>query len=331
MQLTRRHLHFIALLFLLANTVCCRTGKLSTNKDGQDGAPSRNPASPLAGSDPIEYLRKNRIEYLSFQSAALNRELRYAIQFPGSYDGHLERRYPVVYFLHGINGSEKWFERNGLATIISRMRFRREIGEFIVVAPSGEDSFYINAKTGARYEDAIVEDLVSYIDKTYHTINKPQGRAIQGISMGGFGALVIAFKHPQLFSSVAAHSAVLYVNPPQSNCDNQNTKNICRITRALLGKTVDGGYFRSINPIDLARSRSRNIKNSGLNIYFDIGDKDKYGFQEASEVLSRTLSKFNIPHEFHVYPGDHSQSYFLSAAPRSYSFLWDKFAKGLSE
>jgi len=322
---------FIILLFGLVNTTCFQSSKPSTNGDGKGGKPPRDLTSVLASSDSIEHPGKNRIEYLSFQSSSLHREWKYAIQFPSSYDAHPEKRYPVVYFLHGINGTERWFERNGFAAIVSRMRFRREIGEFFVVAPSGGDGFYINAKTGDRYEDAIVKDLVSYIDKTYRTINRPQERAIQGISMGGFGALAIAFKHPELFSSVAAHSAVLYVNPPQLNCDSQNTKNICRAEEAILGKTLDKRYFRSVNPIDLARSRGLAIKHSGLNIYFDIGDRDKYGFQKATEALSRTLSKFNITHEFQIYPGDHSQNYFLSAAPRSYSFLWDKFAKGLSE
>src|SRR5262244_3095373 len=109
----------------------------------------------------------NGVQYASFQSAALGREMKFAIQLPPSYDREPKRRFPVVYFLHGMFGSEREFERRGVAAAINRMRSDGLIGEFIIVSPAGENSFYVNAKNGVRFEDAVVQDLVPYIEKTY--------------------------------------------------------------------------------------------------------------------------------------------------------------------
>src|SRR5439155_361183 len=143
---------------------------------------------------------QNRLEYGSLQSPSLGKELKFAVQFPPSYDNDNKRRYPVLYFLHGMNGTEREFERRGVAAVISKMREEGKIGEFIIVSPAGENSFYLNAKNGAQYEDAIIKDLIPYIEKTYRVIGTPTTRSIQGISMDGWGALLLAFKHHEMFS-----------------------------------------------------------------------------------------------------------------------------------
>src|SRR5260370_42253726 len=120
--------------------------------------------------------------------------MKYAIQLPPSYDKEPNRRYPVVYFLHGMFGNERAFEGRGVAAAVGKLRSDGLIGELIIVSPAGENSFYVNAKNGIRYEDAVVQDLIPYTEKTYRTAPGSGNRAIQGISMGGFGALMIAFK-----------------------------------------------------------------------------------------------------------------------------------------
>src|SRR5262245_44347449 len=141
---------------------------------GQAGTPPQ--ASPSAQS--TQTASSNHVEYGSLQSAALGKELKFAIQFPPSYEKDAKRRYPVVYFLHGMFGNEHEVERRGVAAAINKLRDDGKIGDLVIVSPAGENSFYLNAKNGARYEDAIINDLIPYIEKTYRVMNKPAGRAI---------------------------------------------------------------------------------------------------------------------------------------------------------
>src|SRR5437870_1939124 len=85
------------------------------------------------------------VEYGSLQSPSLGKELKFAVQFPPSYERDTNRRYPVLYFLHGMFGNEREFERRGVAAAINKMREDGKIGEFVIVSPAGENSFYLNA------------------------------------------------------------------------------------------------------------------------------------------------------------------------------------------
>ncbi|HKP87630.1 MAG TPA: alpha/beta hydrolase-fold protein, partial [Blastocatellia bacterium] len=154
------------------------------------------------------------VEYGSLPSPSIGKDLKFAIQLPPSYKTDTKRRYAVLYFLHGMFGNEGEFQRRGVAAAVAKMREEGKIGEFIIVAPAGENSFYLNSKTGVRYEDAIIKDLIPYIEKNYRAVATRDARAIQGISMGGWGALMLAFKHPEMFSSVTTHSAALFSDLP---------------------------------------------------------------------------------------------------------------------
>src|ERR1051325_1446829 len=78
------------------------------------------------------------VEYNSLQSASLGKELKFAILLPPSYKTDTKRRYPVLYFLHGMNGNEHEFERRGVAAAVNKMREEGKIGEMIIVSPAGE-------------------------------------------------------------------------------------------------------------------------------------------------------------------------------------------------
>jgi S-formylglutathione hydrolase FrmB len=285
--------------------------------------------SPSASSAaPAQAPAEDRIEYGSLQSSALGRELKYAVQLPASYDKEKNRQYPVLYFLHGMNGTEGDFQKRGVGAAVTRMRQSGKVGEFIIVAPAGENSFYINAKNGLRYEDAIIKDLIPHIEKSYRAVGKGEGRAIQGISMGGFGALSLAFRHPEMFSSVTAHSSALFEALPNPTGTDRRSQFMSRLIGNMYGSPPDEEYFRSYNPISLAESNAAAIKKAGLKIYFDVGDHDRYGFQPSNKALDERLSGAGIAHEFHVLPGDHGWEYMISVADRSYDFLWKHFKSG---
>jgi S-formylglutathione hydrolase FrmB len=269
--------------------------------------------------------QENRVQYGLFPSRALGHELNYAVQLPASYNTDQKRRYPVLYFLHGLHGSENDFEKRGIADAVTKMRAEKKIGEFIIVAPNGENSFYLNAKNGTHYEDAIVKDLIPHIDQKYRTIPTANGRAIQGISMGGFGALTIAFKYPQLFSSVSAHSAALFAEIPSPNSNDRRSQMIRHIVGDIFGNPPDVELFKANNPIYLAQSNANSIRKANLKIYFDVGDKDRYGLQTGNKILDEQLDKAGIEHEFNIFPGDHGWEYMLSVGDNSYKFLWKSF------
>ena len=139
--------------------------------------------------------------------------------------------------------------------------------------------------------------------------------------MGGYGALHLAFRHPELFSSVSAQSAALvdrlpnvFVNVPSSER-----------TRALgaFGDPPDAAYWEKNSPIALARTANL----AGLKIYFDCGDQDDYGFEAGARALDKVLTSRHILHEFHVYPGRHDAAYFAAHIPASFEFASDAFPR----
>jgi len=297
---------------LVGEAAACRPKPASTSED----------AAAQAAAE-------SKIEYGSFQSGALGHELKFAVQLPPSYERDDKRRFPVLYFLHGMFGSEREFERRGVAAAVNKMREEGKIGEFLIVAvDGGRSSFYLNAKNGVRYEDAIVKDLIPYIEKTYRTIGAPAGRAIQGISMGGFGALVIAFKYPEMFSSVSTHCAALFAELPTPAGTDQYSDFRRKLIGNIFGEPPDDAFFRANNPMHLAAANSAQIKKAGIKIYADVGEQDRYGFADSNKDFDDRLNKAGIAHEFHVYPGNHGWEYMLTVADHSYAFLWNNFRSG---
>lgn len=286
--------------------------------------PRQSGAAPQTSSA-AQPTPESRVEYGSLQSASLGKELKFAIQLPPSYDSDTKHRYPVLYFLHGMFGTEREFERRGVATAISKMRGEGKIGEFIIVAPAGENSFYLNSKPGVRYEDAIIKDLIPYIEKTYRVIGTPATRSIQGISMGGWGALLLAFRHPEMFSTVTTHSAALFAELPHPSGDDRRSQFMLRLIGNIFGSPPDEEFFRAVNPMFVVEANAAAIKKSGLKIYFDCGEQDRWGFQESNKVFDEKLTKLGLAHEFHLFPGNHGWEYMISVADHSYSFLWKNF------
>jgi S-formylglutathione hydrolase FrmB len=277
------------------------------------------PAKPPAATD------GSRIDYATMQSAALGRELKFAVQLPPSYDKDPKRKFPVLYFLHGMNGNEGEFENRGVAAAINKLREDGKIGEMIIVAPGGKNSFYLNAKNGEQYEDAIIKDLIPHVEKTYRTAGTRDGRAIQGISMGGYGALVLAFKHPEMFSSVTAHCAAIFTELPNTSGTDRRGQFLARLVGSIFGEPADQAFFHANNPMDLAVTNAALLKKSAMKIYFDVGDQDRYGFTQPNKDFAERLTKAGVAHEFHVFPGGHGWEYMISVAQHSYGFLWGNF------
>jgi len=138
-----------------------------------------------------------------------------AVYLPPSYDTSAATRFPTLYLLHGFTGNNKAWTTNGyqgmsLQPLMDEMIKSGKIREMIVVAPNGwnayRGAFYTNSAVNGNWEDYIYRDLVQNIDANYRTIARPESRGIAGHSMGGYGAVALAMKHPDVFSAVYALS-----------------------------------------------------------------------------------------------------------------------------
>src|SRR6476646_7059953 len=113
-------------------------------------------ASPLASA-------QGRIDCSLLQSKILKRAVHYCVQVPGNYDKDPNTRYPVLYYLHGLGDNEQSFSRSGGWTLIEDLRAQGKIGDFLIVAPEGFASFYINSADGSeRYSDFFLREFIPY-------------------------------------------------------------------------------------------------------------------------------------------------------------------------
>ncbi|WP_299887984.1 alpha/beta fold hydrolase [uncultured Ruegeria sp.] len=134
-----------------------------------------------------------------------------AIYLPPDYEQHPNRRFPVLYLLHGIfDDYGVWIENYNVPSILDRMIQDDAIPEVIAVMPNAGNryggGYYRNSPVSGNWADYITNDLVSYVDANYSTLPNPESRAVIGHSMGGYGALHLAMHHPGVFSVVWAIS-----------------------------------------------------------------------------------------------------------------------------
>src|SRR5262245_23218369 len=148
-----------------------------------------------------------RIECKSLPSKILAHPVNYCVVLPPGYDSDKTRKYPVLYFLHGLGDNEQMFVHGGAFNLVLDLWERKQIGEFLIVTPAGGASFYINSHSGKiRYEDFLVQEFFPGIEARYRVGPGRLNRGVSGVSMGGYGALHIAFRHPELFAAVSAQS-----------------------------------------------------------------------------------------------------------------------------
>lgn len=164
------------------------------------------PAYTAAQSAPPA-VGQSDVTTVELYSPAVDRTMKYNIVLPPDYETS-DERYPVLYLLHGLSQNYTSWSRLGAPF------YAREIGRLIVVMPDGGDSWYVNWAESAEgqkndWEDHIVRDVVSHVDANYRTIAQREGRAIAGLSMGGYGALTIGLRNSEMFISIGSTSGAL--------------------------------------------------------------------------------------------------------------------------
>jgi S-formylglutathione hydrolase FrmB len=263
-------------------------------------------------SNAVVSAAQSRIDCGAVNSRTLKRAVRYCVYLPEGYDSSTTRHYPLLYFLHGLGDNEQTLFNSGGWTLIDDLRHQHKIGEFLIVAPEGWRSFYVNSADGSfRYSDFFLREFMPYIEAKLRVMPGRSGRAITGISMGGYGALRFAFADPELFSAVSAQSAALITETPQQlDAALRSGSPLGNVLAPVFGDPIDIRHWDANNPFLLARNNTAELRK--LAIYFNCGQQDNYGFETGAAKLNDELNREHVRHEYQSYPGDHSIGYFIS-------------------
>jgi S-formylglutathione hydrolase FrmB len=253
---------------------------------------------------------QSRIDCNALKSRILADTVHYCVLLPPTYDSTPVKHYPILYFLHGLGENEQTLFKTGGWNLIEDLRQQHKIGDFLIVTPEAKAGFYINSADGkVRYSDFFLQEFVPYVETKYRIRRERKARAITGISMGGYGALRFAFAHPEMFSAVSAQSAALMTESPKElNAALRAGTSLGRLLGSVFGNPIDVAHWNENDPFSLARKNKSAI--AALAIYFNCGRDDDYDFEVGAAELDRQLQEEHIKHEFHLYPGNHSASYF---------------------
>lgn len=227
-----------------------------------------------------------------FHSAALDRTMHYRIAVP---DG--SGPFPVVYLLHGYGGGESdWFRYTRADDVA------RGLG-LAVVTPEGGGSWYVNSSAG-RWKEYVVRDLIAEIESRWPVRRERGGRAIAGLSMGGYGAMNLALQHPDLFAFAASTGGAFDTTRDTSVFDPRGTDGGVRHIFGAPDSDVrtDNDIYRRINHLDAAADTS-----ALPHLWIDCGLSDPW-FGINQEFVD-TLKARAVTHEFHALPGDHDWPY----------------------
>ena len=268
---------------------------------------------------------QSRIDCTSIESHMLHRAVRYCVMLPSGYEKET-RKYPVLYFLHGLGENEQALMRSGGWGLIEDLAREHKVGDFIMVAPEGRGTFFINSADGHnRYSDFLISEFLPFIEAHYRIIRTRKSRGVTGLSMGGYGALRLAFAHPELFGSVSAQSAALITETPaQLNADLKDAGPLAGLLASVFGNPIGVVHWKQNSPFELARKDQIQIRTQA--IYINCGDQDDYGFDGGATQLHKQLTAEGVHHEFHLYPGRHSADYFLSHLGETIEFHWHAFS-----
>ena len=232
----------------------------------------------------------DRVTHSTFASASMGREAGFNVYLPRAYEAEPGRRFPVIYWLHGAGGNESSGIR--VARDYDRAIAAGVLPPVIVVFPNGgRRSEYRDWRDqNVLVETMIVRELIPLIDRKYRTIASREGRAIEGMSMGGNGSLKLAFKYPELFTSVVAYAGSYRPLPEDGYFRGISAEQREWIAKLSQWYSADDDVFR------LAAKNLERL--AGLRIRFVSGSADVS--LEDGEALHAFLQRLGVPHEYEM-------------------------------
>jgi putative tributyrin esterase len=261
-----------------------------------------------------------KFENFQLDSKLMARRMPYRVVFPKNYDKAKDRRYPVVYLLHGLGGKfDNWTDKTRLAEYAADF-------DFLIVTPEGENGWYTDnpAKPNARYESYIVEELIPEIDKKFRTLPARENRVVGGLSMGGFGALKFGIKHPEKFVLAGSFSGAVAAS------SYRKVEEIPAgfLRNALVGTfgEPEGETHRANNLFKIIGEMPPEKIQSLPFLYLDCGTEDELMLLPLNRAFADLLVQRKIPHEYRQLPGKHNWAYW-NAQVLEFLQLADKFVK----
>jgi putative tributyrin esterase len=230
-----------------------------------------------------------------FHSPSLDRDMHYLVLLPHDYGNG--NSFAVLYLLHGLYGDyQNWDTRTGIEGYAKTM-------PFLIVMPDADNSWYTNSASVPRdkFEDYITKDLISEIDAKYRTIREKRGRAIAGLSMGGYGSVKLAIRHPELFTFAGSLSGAF--NAPR-NLDHLRPEFRAKLVEVFGSAKNDA---RIQNDIFLLLKTAHDYP------YFYLACGAADFFLDTNRVLAAQLSSQKVPYEYHETAGGHTWEYWDSA------------------
>lgn len=286
-----------------------------------------------------------------FFSPSLGVRKHVVVYLPPSYGSDSARRYPVAYYLHGLAGAETDWISKGSIDVTGDSLFAFGTPEMIIVMPDGDDGWYttwenqVAFRTCAdtlhnespdrycveheRYDDYIARDVVQHVDRHYRTVADRAHRGIAGLSMGGYGAMILALRHPDIFGAAASHSGVLspmYTGPHPFSEPIRYASTIDEIrpaagpywTRFLNYWGTNLDRWRAVDPARAAELLVR--RRSQLpSLFIDCGRDD--GFVDQNRAFHAELTRLGITHVYAEWPGAHTWRYWSTHVAQSLAWM----------
>lgn len=318
------------------------------------------------GADPghAQGSRGGTVDTVTFWSQSLGTHKRALVWLPPSYREQPQRRYPSAYYLHGLWGSETDWTRQGALQLTLDSLTAAGLPEMIVVMPDGDDGWYTTWNTlvdvsvcrraftprpgdeevsrycvpWPHYDDYIARDLVAAIDGRYRTLASRRSRAIAGLSMGGYGAISLALRFPDVFRAAASHSGVLspaYAGPRPFDGTPRYAANDSAL-RASYGERMwpliapafgrDTMGWMAREPARMAQRLAARDRARFPAIFLDCGTED--GLIDHSRSFRAELLRLGVTPAYAEWPGAHDWPYWKRHAPESLAWIARQLSGG---
>lgn len=247
--------------------------------------------------------QSNRLQTIQFQSKLMGRTLPYNVILPVDYDQPSDKpkRYPVLFLLHGLFGHyNNWTDKTKVADYAKQHKL-------IIITPEGNNGWYTDSATtpADKYETYFIEELIPDVERRYRTIQNRNGRAIAGLSMGGYGALKFGVKYPDKFFLAGSMSGATGA-ASWTERELQGLQAILRTVVPVFGN--NGSSTRNSN--DLHKLYG-GLSPEGIAalpfVYLDCGTEDH--LLQSNRTFVDILLARKIPHEYRQLPGRHDWGY----------------------
>ena len=285
-----------------------------------------------------------KVQTIEFDAPSVERTMKYNIVLPDGYK-RSKKRYPVLYLLHGLTSNYTLWSMMGVPEYAAQY-------EMIVVMPDVGNSWYVNwaeSLDGQKnnWEDYMINDVIGHVDTNYRTIAQREGRAINGLSMGGYGAFILGLRHPEMFCSIGSHSGALsYVNRYRERIASGDTGTGQR-SRALSEKpakiidiegfssqfdrTPKGKPFTTVEQCDAYDPFKLVLeipRDQLPHLHIDCGTED--GLIRSARAMQTLLTENTIPFSYAESSGAHLPAYWTREVAHSMAVQYNVIQRNLA-